>query len=208
MDRIDQAGVGGWLHMPQESPRLALALTHGAGSNCEAPLLKAVAEAFCAAGAVVLRYDLPFRRLRPTGPPIGSQVKDQDGVRSAVAFLLERTGSVPLVLAGHSYGGRQTSIAASQDDQLADALMLLSYPLHPPGKPEQLRTAHFPDLRIPTLFVHGTKDEFGTVQEMQTALALLSCRHELLVVEGARHGLPAKLAQSLPESMDRFHKIA
>ena len=192
----------GWLHRPEEV-RLALALTHGAGSNCEAPLLVALAEAFADEGVLVLRYDLPFRVARPKGPPMGSQKRDQDGVRAAAALLKRLAPAVPLVLAGHSYGGRQTSIAASEDATLADALLLLSYPLHPPGKPDQPRTGHFPMLRRPSLFVHGTRDEFGTVEQLKSALGLIPARTELLVVTGG-HGLPLNIAAIVPGALSGF----
>ncbi len=72
----------------------------------------------------------------------------------------------PVILGGHSYGGRQSTMLAAEEPGLVEALLLLSYPLHPPGKPAQPRTAHFPALRTPALFVHGTKDPFGTIEEL------------------------------------------
>jgi predicted alpha/beta-hydrolase family hydrolase len=78
---------------------------------------------------------------------------------------------------------------ASEEPGVADALLLLSYPLHIPDKPEQLRTEHFPRLRTPALFIHGTKDPFGTPDEMRKALALIPGRHELQLVAGAGHDL-------------------
>ena len=78
---------------------------------------------------------------------------------------------------------------AAEDPALADGLLLLSYPLHPPGKPEQRRTAHFPALRAPALFVHGSRDPFGSHDEMCAALALIPAATELLTIEGAGHDL-------------------
>ena len=78
---------------------------------------------------------------------------------------------------------------AAEDPGLIDRLLLLSYPLHPPGKPQQLRTAHFPALRTPTLFAHGDRDPFGTVTEMETALAQVSAPYRLSVVEAAGHDM-------------------
>jgi predicted alpha/beta-hydrolase family hydrolase len=92
-------------------------------------------------------------------------------------------------LAGHSYGGRQASILAAEEPGLVDALLLFSYPLHPPGKPEQLRTDHFSKLKIPATFVHGTKDPFGSIEEMRAALHLIPGQAQLIVVEGAGHDL-------------------
>lgn len=106
-------------------------------------------------------------------------------------------------LGGHSYGGRQASILASEDPELAAALLLLSYPLHPPRRPGDLRTAHFPTLRTPALFIHGTNDPFGAPDEMRLALALIPARHELVLLEGAGHDL-AKGATPAAEAFVRF----
>ena len=86
---------------------------------------------------------------------------------------------------GHSYGGRQTAMAAAEHPQLAETLLLLSYPLHPPKRPDQKRTAYFADLRTPTLFVHGTKDPFATIEELREEIAAIPSRTDVLVVEGA-----------------------
>lgn len=94
-----------------------------------------------------------------------------------------------MFLGGHSYGGRQASMLAAEDPNLADGLLLLSYPLHPPGKPAQLRTAHFSKLHTPAVFVHGSRDPFGSLEEMQAALRLIPAPAELLATEGTGHDL-------------------
>jgi hypothetical protein len=78
---------------------------------------------------------------------------------------------------------------AATEPGLADRLLLLSYPLHPPKKPEQLRTAHLPKLRTPALFVHGSRDGMGMVAEMREAMELIPAQTELVIVEGAGHEL-------------------
>jgi uncharacterized protein len=95
-------------------------------------------------------------------------------------------------LAGHSYGGRQASMLLAEDADVADGLLLLSYPLHPPNKPQQLRSQHFPQLSKPALFIHGSKDPFATTPELQTALKQIPARHVLLEVENAGHDLLVK----------------
>jgi predicted alpha/beta-hydrolase family hydrolase len=80
----------------------------------------------------------------------------------------------------------------SEDSQLVDGLLLLSYPLHPPRKPDQLRTSHFPKLNKPAFFVHGTRDPFGTISEMNSALKLIPASHALFEVDGAGHDLLIK----------------
>lgn len=189
--------MGGWLHRP-EKVKAAMLLSHGAGGNCENPLMVAVANAFCESGFCVLRWDLPFRQSRPRGAPGGSGERDREGIRQAAQELRQVAADVPLYLAGQSYGGRQSSMVAAEDSSLADGLLLLSYPLHPPGKPAQLRTEHFGSLRIPALFIHGTRDPFGTVDELREAIKLIPVAARLQVVEGAGHGVPPATAASMP----------
>ena len=183
-----QPAVRGFLHRLANDVRGALVLTHGAGSNCGAPLLVAVAESFAGAGFLVLRCDLPFRQARPHGPPRGSGAQDRAGLRRA-AQVLDEIAPGRVFLGGHSYGGRQASMLAAEDPSVAHALLLLSYPLHPPEKPQQLRAAHLSKLRIPALFVHGSRDPFGSLDEMHAALGLISAPAELLAIEGAGHDL-------------------
>jgi len=181
--------VAEFLHQPVKPDGSGVVLTHGAGGNCTAPLLVAVAEALSAAGSVVLRYDLPYRVRRPFGPPSpATAAADREGIRAA-ALRMRGMVSGPLILAGHSYGGRQSSMLAAEEPDLADGLLLLSYPLHPPGRPGQLRTAHFPSLRIPALFVSGVKDEFGSVEEMTAAVALIPGKTRLVSIPGVGHDL-------------------
>ena len=184
--------VRGFLHEPETPNGSALVLTHGAGSNAAAPLLIALAEAFTAAGFTVLRCDLPYRQTRSYGPPgPGDAARDRAGLKNAVAALM-KVASGRIFLAGHSYGGRQSSMLCSEEPELAAGLLLLSYPLHPPRKPEQLRTQHLTSLRTPTLFVHGTRDPFGSIAEIEQALKLIPAKTRLLPVEGAGHDLGFK----------------
>ena len=195
----------GWLHRPPVEPTGAIALFHGAGSNCQSPLLIAVAEAFRDAGWLAFRGDLPYRQDRPTGPPRGNSKRDRDGVRRAAEELRALAPGVRLCLAGHSYGGRQCSMAvtegAAEDPAVADALLLFSYPLHPPREPEKPRTGHFGALHVPALFVHGTRDPFGSIAELQEALHLIPAKTVLMPVNGAPHGLPPSIAASLPDRL-------
>lgn len=99
-------------------------------------------------------------------------------------------------MGGHSYGGRQASMLAAEEPQLVDGLFLLSYPLHPPRKPNELRTRHFPKLATPAFFVHGSRDPFGTSAEMKSALELIPASHSLFEVNGAGHEILSKGAAS------------
>lgn len=180
--------VCGFLHRAATVSDAGLVLTHGAGANCQTPLLVALADAFCQSGFTVLRCDLPFRQLRPHGPPRNSAEQDQAGLRSAVAAL-RGLGLTRVFLGGHSYGGRQASMLAASEPGLVEALLLLSYPLHPPRRPDQMRTQHFPRLQTPALLVSGTRDGFGSVDEMRAALTVIPARTQLLPVESAGHEL-------------------
>jgi predicted alpha/beta-hydrolase family hydrolase len=197
LERLEKPGIRGWLHQPAKV-KAAMLLSHGAGGDGQAPLMVAVAKAFCDAGYLVLRWDLPFRQAGPRSAPGGSGQRDRDGIRNAAELMRQQAQGVPLYLAGQSYGGRQSSMVAAEDSSLADGLLLLSYPLHPPGKPAQLRTDHFGSLRTPALFVHGTRDPFGTFDEMREAIKLIPVAARLQVVEGAGHGVPPATAASMP----------
>jgi uncharacterized protein len=196
--------VRGLLHHPANPNGDGLVLTHGAGSNCQAPLLIALAETFAAAGFVVLRCDLPYRQDRPYGPPgPGDAKRDRAGLKNALAAL-KNLATGRIFLGGHSYGGRQASMLCAEHTEktaekdpekasdLAAGLLLLSYPLHPPRKPDQLRTQHLFNLRAPALFVHGTRDPFGAIVEIEQALKLIPAKTKLLAVEGAGHDLGIK----------------
>ncbi len=184
--------VRGFLHRSATPSKDGLVLTHGAGSNCKAPLLVALAEAFAEAGVTVLRCDLPYRQSRPFGPPRpGDSTRDRQGLKNAVTAL-RKLVSGRAFLGGQSYGGRQSSMLCADEVGLVDGLLLFSYPLHPPRKPEQLRTQHLPKLQTPALFVHGTRDPFGTPEEIEAALSLIPGKTALLRFEGAGHDLGFK----------------
>ena len=192
LDESCDPPVRGFLHRPQSAGGDATVLTHGAGANCQSPLLVGTAEALADFGMTVLRCDLAFRQMRPHGPPgPGSAARDREGLRRAVAAM-RRLVPGRVFLGGHSYGGRQASMLAAEDPSVAPALLLLSYPLHPPRRPTQLRTAHFPQLRVPSLFVLGARDEFAAVAELNSVLELIPARTKLLVIEGAGHSLAGR----------------
>jgi len=203
-DLAAEPAVRGFLHQPQNANGDALVLTHGAGANCASKLLLAVASAFADEGFLVLRCDLPFRQSRPHGPPFPAMAaRDRQGLERAVSVLRQRT-SGRIFLGGHSYGGRQATMLAAEQPQLVAGLLLLSYPLHPPRKPTELRTAHFAKLTTPALFVHGARDPFGSHEEMTSALALVPARTLLLEIEGVGHELlPKKPGSDLPQRITR-----
>jgi predicted alpha/beta-hydrolase family hydrolase len=107
-------------------------------------------------------------------------------------------------LGGHSYGGRQATMLCAEEPALADGLLLLSYPLHPPRKPEQKRTQHLPKLATDALFVHGTRDPFGSIAEMEEALRLIPARTQLVAMDGAGHELTGKKAVAATQTAIRI----
>lgn len=191
-DRAVDPNIVGFLHVPPHPSQDALVLTHGAGGNAQAPLLRALADTFAAEGYTVLRCNLPYRQVKSFGPPgPGDASRDRAGLKNAVLALRKMvTGRI--FLGGHSYGGRQGSMLCAEEPELVAGLLLLSYPLHPPRRPEQQRTQHLPSLRTRTLFVHGTRDPFGSIPELERAIKMLPATTKLLPVEGAGHDLGFK----------------
>ena len=203
-DRLD--AIAGVAHPPTNKPLGVVVLTHGAGGSRESPLLIAICEQWAARGWLAIRYNLPYRRRRATGPPSGSAAADQAGIVEAITLarrVIDAAGGGPVIAGGHSYGGRLTSMAVADghrptsmavaDSQInVDTLMLFSYPLHPPGKPERLRTQHFGAITVPTVFTHGTADPFGSIAELRAAAGLITAPTEIIEITGARHDLASE----------------
>ena len=163
----------------------------GAGTASDHPSLVALAEALDP--LPVFRRDFPYRlagRKAPDRAPVLIAA-----VRDAVAEVCDELGTTPehLVLGGRSMGGRMCTMAVAGrpdgDPLPAAGVLLLGYPLHPPAKPENLRTEHLPDVKVPALFVSGDRDPFGTPEELADALALVGGPVTSVTVPGARHEL-------------------
>ena len=184
--------IAGIAHEPQGTPRGVVLLTHGAGGSRDAPLLVSYCDEWAGRGWLAVRYNLPYRRRRPKGPPSGSAAADRAGVADAVAAARELADG-PVIAGGHSYGGRMTAMAVADDGVAVDVLTLSSYPLHPPGKPDSARTEHLPRIGVPTVFVHGTADPFGSIDELAAAAAVVGGRTELVEITGARHDLGSRV---------------
>ena len=167
----------------------------GAGSSSSNPALVAIEGAL--APTPVVRADFPYRKAGRKAPDRADVLVRC--VREEAGALAERVGggTGALVLGGRSMGGRMCSMAAAGDDGRggqADplpvaGLALISYPLHPPGRPEQLRTAHLPRLAVPCLFVSGTRDPFGSPDELETATAVIPGPVTHVWIDGGRHEL-------------------
>ena len=168
-----------------------LILAPGASAGREQPSLVAIDSALRAVGVRVERIDFPYhlagRRAPDRAPVLVATVV------SAAEALATDLATEPrrIALGGRSMGGRMCSMAVA-DGLPAAGLVLISYPLHPPGKPERLRTEHLGSLTVPCLFVSGTRDAFGTPDELEAASALIPGPVTHVWIEGGDHGLKGK----------------
>jgi len=163
----------------------------GAGASSDHPALLAIDAALSAQGIEVARADFPFRlagRRAPDRPPV-LIVSVRDAAGSLAGRLGVGTGQ--LCLGGRSMGGRMCSMAVAEGLGAA-GLVLVSYPLHPPGKPDNLRTAHFSALEVPCLFVSGTRDAFCTPDELERETASIPGPVTHRWIDGGDHGLRRK----------------
>lgn len=173
---------------PKAAPNAALLLAPGAGADRNQSQLVAIDDAATAMGVVVERVDFPYRKA-------GRRAPDREpvllaAIREETEALVARSGVPPerLVLGGRSMGGRICSMAVA-DGLPAMGLALVSYPLHPPGRPDRLRTAHFEGLHVPCLFVSGTKDAFGTPAELESATKAIPGPVTTVWIDGKDHAL-------------------
>jgi uncharacterized protein len=181
---------------PEDGPRLVLA--HGAGAPMDSASLESLARGLAAEGLRVVRFEFPYMRARRTEgrqrPPDREPVL-LDTWRAAVAEL---GGAGPLVIGGKSMGGRMASRIA--DEVGARGLVCLGYPFHPPGKPEQTRTAHLEHLQTPTLVVQGTRDPFGTPEDV--AGYRLSPAIRIVWLEDGDHSFKPRAASGRTEKQN------
>jgi uncharacterized protein len=195
---------------PSENARAALILAHGAGAGQKSAFMIAAARALAARGIVTATFDFPYmaegRKVPDKGPVL------EDAWREAIAQASARpefTG-LPLFIGGKSMGGRIASQAAAERPLPITGLVFLGYPLHPPGKPTQRRDAHLPNIRVPMLFVQGSRDAFGTADEIRGLLPRLAPSTELYEVEGADHSfkVPARVGKPTAVMDGIFNAVA
>ncbi len=162
----------------------ALVVAHGAGSGMDHPFLVGFCEELATLGVSALRFNFPYIQAGRRSP--GSP---KDAIAAFVAVFdaaTTRTDSRPVFAGGKSYGGRISSMAAAEGMPAA-GLVFLGYPMHPPGKPEQARDAHLYTLKVPMLFLQGTKDPFATAEVLKPVLKKLGVRATFVPFEGAGH---------------------
>ena len=173
---------------------MTLVLAHGAGAGKDHPWMIKVARAFEARGFAVVRFNFPYKEA-------GKSVPDKPAVLEAhfAKVWKEAAASAngPMIAAGKSMGGRIASqvAAAGGFDPAPAALVFFGYPLHPPAKPAQRRDAHLPKIKAPMLFMQGSRDAFGTPDEMKSLVATLPTS-TLHIVDGGDHSLVAPKSKS------------
>ena len=166
--------------------RLLYVLAHGAGAGMRHPFLESIAQRLAARGIATLRYQFPYmerRAGRPDSPAIAAAT-----VRAAVAEAARVAPGLPLVAGGKSFGGRITSTAQAEAPLPGvRGLLFLGFPLHPPGRPDDKRAQHLAQVRIPMLFLQGTRDEFADLTLLRPVVQRLGERATLHLVEGGDH---------------------
>lgn len=171
--------------------KATILLGHGAGANQLSGFMRLFAAGLAERGLDVVTFNFLYmeqgRKIPDPAPRLESCYR---AVIDAVVKHKKLKGN-RLVIGGKSMGGRIASqVAASQPDDI-DGLVFLGYPLHPPGRPDKLRSAHLPKIKMPMLFVQGSRDAFGSKQEIETIIKKLRLRAELYSIEGGDHSLKA-----------------
>jgi len=167
-----------------------LILAHGAGAGHDSGFMIEFASGISARGVECVTFNFAYTEQRRRAPDPAAVL--EACWLAVAAAVRDRIGDRPLFIGGKSMGGRIASqVAARQEASSLDlhGLLFLGYPLHPPGRPTQLRVAHWPSVRQPALFVQGTRDSFGTPDELRVHLPSYGGRADLLVVEGGDHSL-------------------
>jgi uncharacterized protein len=187
-----------------ERAKHSILLAHGAGAPMDSPAMTAIAKSLAEVGFRVARFEFDYMASRRTSsgrkpPPRAEMVKSE--YVAAIAALKARG---PLIIGGKSMGGRVASMIA--DECRAAGLLCLGYPFHPVGKPTQLRTAHLAGLKTPALIIQGTRDPFGTRDEVATYK--LSTAIEVLWLEDGDHDLRPRKAVSGFSMADHLKTMA
>src|SRR5213595_1500630 len=177
--------VSGLLLRP-DGARLLYVLAHGAGAGMRHPFLEVVAQRLAERSIATLRYQFPYmeqRGRRPDPPAVAAAT-----VRAAVIEAARVAPGLPLVAGGKSFGGRMTSTAQAEAPLPGvRGLLFLGFPLHPPGRPDDKRAQHLAQVRIPMLFLQGTRDEFADLTLLRPVVQRLGERATLHLVEGGDH---------------------
>jgi len=200
----EKGDVSGLLMRPAQASHL-LVLGHGASTNMRHATLKAIARALADAGIATFRYNFPYAE---HGTDRDAQAVCTVTVRAAVAAAHEAAPGLPFLAGGHSFGGRMTSIAASESPlDGVQGLVFFSFPLHQPGKPDTKRADHLAAVTVPMLFLSGTRDELAAMDLLRPVCAKLGARATLHAVDTADHGYKV-LKRSRTSGEDVFVEMA
>jgi uncharacterized protein len=181
---------------------MSLILAHGAGANQASGFMVRFAEGLCARGIDTITFNFLYteagRRIPDRADKLEACYRRVIAACHAGAFTAIADNQ-KLVIGGKSMGGRIASqVAAAGNDGIAGVLML-GYPLHPPGRPDKLRTAHLPSIKVPMLFVQGARDAFGTPAELAPIIKQLKAPSDLYVVDGGDHSFKVPKRGSPPQ---------
>lgn len=185
---------------PCGAPRAAIVVAHGAGGGQSTPFMVRAARGFADRGIAAATFDFPYMS---AGRKVPDRAPALEGAwRQAIESGRRQFGSLPLFIGGKSMGGRMAShIAAQGGAGVLSGVIFFGYPLHPPNKPEQRRDAHLPQIAEPMLFVQGSRDPFGTGNEIRALLPLLR-RATLHEIAGGDHSLKAPARQRNGDSVE------
>jgi predicted alpha/beta-hydrolase family hydrolase len=191
------------------SSRAVFVLAHGAGAGQRSPFVVSFAQALAALGIDVVTFNFLYMEQRRHLPDRAPQL--EACYRAVLEAIHQKRGTAPfsLFIGGKSMGGRiATQVAAADPEAPIAGLVLLGYPLHPPGQPERLRDAHLPAVKRPMLFIQGSRDAFGTPAELEPILAALSPRPMLRVIERGDHSFkrPGRDAQAQAAIFDEVQR--
>jgi uncharacterized protein len=185
---LAKAGAIGYQAGPKASALLVLA--HGAGAGQQHPFMVSMARLLSAKGISVVTFDFPYMRERRKVPDRAPVL--EEAFREVMAVAQRWAPRLPLFIGGKSMGGRMaTHLAAQRLDDLK-GVVVLGYPLHPPGKPDQPRTAHLPSIAVPVLIVQGERDTFGTPDELRPVIKTMTTQVALHVVATGDHSLSVR----------------
>jgi predicted alpha/beta-hydrolase family hydrolase len=182
--------LGAQSYAADGTPRALFVFAHGAGAGQHHPFMAGVSKALAARGIDVVTFDFPYKRLQkpaPDRPPVLEQA-----FREAVAAARRWSKATRLFIGGKSMGGRIATHLASQGLESLSGVVCFGYPLHPPGKPDQLRVAHLPSITVPVLVVQGERDTFGTPGELRPHLEEMKAEVTLKVIARGDHSLAVR----------------
>jgi uncharacterized protein len=182
---------------PTDTAHAALILAHGAGAGQKSAFMVDAARALSSRGIVTATFDFPYMAEGRKVPDKGPVLEEAWREAIAQASAPPECAGLPLFIGGKSMGGRIASQAAAEGSLPISGLVFLGYPLHPPGRPEQRRDAHLPQIQLPMLFVQGSRDAFGTADEIRALLPRLASTTQLFEIEGGDHSfkVPARLGK-------------